>query len=218
MKTKEYISKILKIDILTPDVKRFIYEKPKNYEFIPGQAVDASINNEFKDEKRPFTFTSKNSDLVLEFTMKRYGGMTKRFHELNPGDEIIIGKPFGSISYKGEGTFIAGGAGVTPFIAILRSLEGNMGENKLIFSNKTRKDIIYENELVEKLGKNVKFLLTDEKIEGYTNRRIDDSFLKEEIKQFNQYFYICGPPAFVLDIKNILIKLGADKKNIVVEE
>jgi hypothetical protein len=89
MKVKEYKLKILKIDFVTHNVKRFIFEKPKNYKFIPGQAVDASINNELKGEKRPFTFTSKNDDLVLEFTMKRYDGMTKKFHELNPGDEIL---------------------------------------------------------------------------------------------------------------------------------
>lgn len=218
MKTKEYTLKILKIDFITYDVKRFIFEKPKNYKFIPGQAVDTSINNESKEEKRPFTFTSKNTDLVLELTIKRYDGMTKKFHELNPGEEIIIGEPFGTINYKGEGTFIAGGAGITPFIAIFRSLEGNIGENKLIFSNKTRRDIICEKELYEMFGENVKFLITDEKAEGYINERIDNNFIKKEINQFNKYFYICGPPAFVSDIKNTLIKLGADKNKIVVEE
>jgi ferredoxin-NADP reductase len=41
---------------------------------------------------------------------------------------------FGAIEYKGEGVFIAGGAGVTPFIAILRQLqaENKIANNKLI--------------------------------------------------------------------------------------
>jgi hypothetical protein len=219
MKEKEYKLKILKIDFVTPEVKRFVFEKPKNYKFIPGQAVDTSINNnEFRKEKRPFTFTSKNTDLVLEFIMKRYDGMTKNFHELNPGDEIIIGEPFGTINYKGEGTFIAGGAGITPFIAILRSLGKNIGNNRLIFSNKTRKDIICENELLDIFGDNVKFLITDEEVDGYVNGRIYENFLKKEIPQFDQYFYICGPPAFVTDVKNNLIKLGAKEGKIITEK
>ena len=209
MKVKEYKLKILKIDFVTHNVKRFIFEKPKNYKFIPGQAVDASINNELKGEKRPFTFTSKNDDLVLEFTMKRYDGMTKKFHELNPGDEILIGEPFGTINYKGEGTFIAGGAGITPFLAIFRNLGDKIEGNKLMFSNKTRKDIICENELSYMFGDNVKFLITDEEMEGYVNGRIYENFLKKEITQFDQYFYICGPPTFVSEIKDNLIKLGA---------
>jgi hypothetical protein len=218
MKMKEHILKILKIDFVTYNVKRFIFEKPKNYKFIPGQAVDISINNELKEEKRPFTFTSKNTDLVLELTIKKYDGMTKKFHELNPGDEIVIGEPFGTINYKGEGTFIAGGAGATPFIAIFRSLESNIGENRLIFSNKTKRDIIYEKELEDMFGENVKFLITNEKAEGYLNEKIDINFIKKEITQFNKYFYICGPPAFVLDIKNILIKLGAKEEKIIIEK
>jgi ferredoxin-NADP reductase len=218
MKMKEHTLKILKIDFVTYNVKRFIFEKPKNYKFVPGQAVDTSINNELRKEKRPFTFTSKNTDLVLELTIKKYDGITKKFHELNPGDEIVMGEPFGTINYKGEGTFIAGGAGVTPFIAIFRSLEGNIGENRLIFSNKTKRDIIYEKELEDMLGKNVKFLITDEKAEGYLNEKIDINFIKKEITQFNKYFYICGPPVFVLDIKNILIKLGAKEEKIIIEK
>jgi ferredoxin-NADP reductase len=218
MATKEYKLKILKVDFVTHDVKRFIFEKPKNYKFIPGQAVDVSINNELKGEKRPFTFTSKNTDLVLEFTMKGYDGMTKKFHALNPGDEIIIGEPFGTINYKGEGTFIAGGAGITPFLAIFRDMGEKIGGNKLIFSNKTREDIIGERELHYMLRDNVRFIVTDEKVEGYFNERIDEGFLRKEINQFNQYFYICGPPAFVAEIKNNLIKFGAKESKIITEK
>jgi ferredoxin-NADP reductase len=216
---KNYIVKILKKDFVTHDVKSFIFEKPKGYKFIPGQATDASINTkEFKEKKNPFTFASKNSDLVLEFIMKRYDGITSNFHELNPGEEIIISEPFGSINYKGEGVFIAGGSGITPFLAIFRSLNNGVGKSKLIFSNKTRKDIISELELAEMFGENVKFLVTDENADGYLNEKIDRNFLKREIKNFNQYFYICGPPAFVSDIKGDLIKLGAKEEKIIVEK
>ena len=217
---KEFIVKILKIGTVTHNVKNFIIEKPEGYKFIPGQATDVSINApELKNEKRPFTFTSKNSDLVLEFTIKRYDGVTKKFHELNPGDEIILREPFGTISYEDEGTFIAGGAGITPFLSIFRDIgEEVAGKSKLIFSNKTHKDIICERELKEMFKENVVFLLTDENKKGYIHKRINKNFLNKEIIDFNQYFYICGPPKFVKDIKRNLIKLGADKDKIIVEK
>jgi ferredoxin-NADP reductase len=215
---EEHILKILKIDFVTYNVKRFVVEKPENYKFIPGQATDVSINNELKEEKRSFTFTSKNTDLVLEFTIKRYDGITKKVHELKAGDEIIIREPFGTINYKGEGTFIAGGAGITPFLAIFRSLGENIGKNKLIFSNKTRRDIICERELAEMFGENVKFLVTDEKAKGYIHKRINRNFLKKEIIDFNQDFYICGPPDFVSGIKKILIKFGVKEERIITEK
>src|SRR3989338_8527015 len=147
--------KILMTEFVTHDVKRFILEKPQGYKYLPGQAVDLSINNpKLKGEKRPFTFTSMNSDLVLEFTIKRYAdnkGVTEELHKLKAGNELIIEEPFGTINFQGKGVFIAGGAGITPFIAILRDLKenGQVAGNSLIFSNKTQKDIILEKEFTE---------------------------------------------------------------------
>jgi ferredoxin-NADP reductase len=212
------IVKIMKINFIIHNVKSFIIQKPKNYNFIPGQATEVSINNELKKEKRPFTLTSTNEDLVLEFTIKRYDGITSKIHELKSGDELIIREPFGSIHYEDKGVFIAGGAGITPFLSIFRSLKKEIEGNKLIFSNKKNEDLICERELQARFGENVKFLLTDEKREGYSNERIDEGFLKREIKNFNQYFYICGPPAFVQDIKKDLIKLGVKEDKIIFEK
>jgi ferredoxin-NADP reductase len=60
---------------------------------------------------------------------------------LHAGDELILHDIWGAIHYKGEGTFIAGGAGVTPFIAIFRQLQkdGKIGNNKLIFPTELQK-------------------------------------------------------------------------------
>jgi ferredoxin-NADP reductase len=51
---------------------------------------------------------------------------------------------FGAIAYKGQGVFIAGGAGVTPLICIFRNLQlkNEIRGNMLIFANKTKEDII----------------------------------------------------------------------------
>ena len=59
---EEHIVKIITTEQLTHDVKRFQVEKPKGYTFIPGQATDVSVNTpDFKNKKRPFTFTGLNS-------------------------------------------------------------------------------------------------------------------------------------------------------------
>ena len=130
--------KILKTEFVTHNVKRFTLSKPKNYVFEAGQATDIVINlPEWKEERRPFTFTGLNEWDRLEFTIKIYGdhkGVTNKLGELKPGDELIVHDIWGAIHYKGEGTFIAGGAGVTPYIAIFRQLEkdGKVGNNQFI--------------------------------------------------------------------------------------
>lgn len=219
-----HLVKILSIEPVTHNVKRFTVERPSGYTFIPGQATEESINTPaLKDEKRPFTFTGLNESVNLEFTIKIYvdhNGVTKALGKLQPGDELIIRDVWGAISYKGPGVFLAGGAGVTPFIAILRQLykDNKIDGNKLIFSNKTSKDIILHDEFAKMLGSNFINILTEEKKAGYENRHIDAAFLKEKINDFKQHFYICGPPLFVKDISEALTGLGADPETVVFEK
>ena len=218
--------KILMKEFVTHDVFRFIVEKPKRYVFTPGQATEISINKPgWEDKKRPFTFTSLKDDLVLEFIIKIYPehkGVTEQIGRLKPNDELIIEEPWGNINYKEEGVFIAGGAGITPFIAILRNLkEKNMIENNaLIFSNKTSKDVILEKEFREMFKDNPKNLiltLTREKKDGYLNQRVDKNFLRKIIKYCPKNFYICGPKKFVEDVKNAAVNLNCKMQSIIIE-
>jgi ferredoxin-NADP reductase len=144
----EHIVKIISVHDVTHDVKAFKVTRPAGYSFEPGQATEVSINADaWREEKRPFTFTGLNDWDHLEFTIKIYSdheGVTNQLGKLQPGAELIIRDVWGAIHYQGEGYFIAGGAGITPFIAIMRQLraEGKVGNNELYFSNKTEQDII----------------------------------------------------------------------------
>ncbi len=221
---EEHVVKILETEYVTHNVKRFKISKPDPYKYKPGQATDVVINlPDWKEERRPFTFTSLNDWDHLEFTIKIYddhNGVTNKLGTLHAGDELILHDIWGAIHYKGEGIFIAGGAGVTPFIAIFRQLQkdGKLGNNKLIFSNRTVKDIILKGEFEKMLDKNFINTLTEEKSEKYDNRKIDESYLKEKIKNFSQYFYICGPDPMIESIKAILLDLGVDEDKIVIEQ
>lgn len=127
---------------------------------------------------------------------------------------------FGAIKYKGEGIFIAGGAGVTPFIAIIRELQSKnkIGDNKLIFANKTKSDIILHKEFEDLLGENFINILSNEKTEEYANGQITEDFIKANMNSISQYFYVCGPPTMIQAIKKQLINLNVDEKHIIKEE
>lgn len=219
-----YIVKILKIEEVTHNVRRFTVSKPDNYSFLPGQATEVSVNKEsLKNEKRPFTFTGLNEWPTLEFTTKIYTdhhGVTEALGKVKEGDELIIRDVWGAINYKGPGVFIAGGAGVTPFIAIFRQLhkDNKLEGNTLFFSNKTEKDIILKDEFSKMLGKNFYNTLTQEKSEKYDHRKIDKAFLRDHIKNFNQNFYVCGPDLFVKDITGFLQGLGVKADTIIFEK
>lgn len=217
-----HIVKIISIEPVTHNVKRFTLEKPKDYTFNPGQATEVSINTpELNEERRPFTFTCLPEDDHLEFTIKIYSdhnGVTNALGKLKAGDELIVRDVWGAIEYKGPGIFIAGGAGVTPFIAIFRRLhkDGKVDGNKLIFSNRTAKDIILKDEFDKILGENFINILTDEP--GGNEARINEEYLKKNIADFRQHFYICGPDPMIKDIAEALTKLGADIERVVFEK
>lgn len=219
--------RIIHIENLTHDVKKFILEKPDGYEFEPGQATEVAIDKEgWREEKRPFTFTSLNEDDFLQFVIKIYpehDGVTEQIGMLEVGDFLIVDEPWGTIQYKGEGVFLAGGAGVTPFIAIFRDLhkKGKIGKNKLIFSNKTDEDVILKDEFEEILGNQFINVITDEKPSGdhiFLDGFIDKEFLESQIDDFDQPFYVCGPGPFNEAIMEYLQELGAEPEALVFEE
>lgn len=219
------IVKVLSVDQLTHDVHSFRIEKPKDYSFIPGQATEVAINKPgWEKEKRPFTFASLNEEEHLEFIIKSYSdhkGVTNELLSIRPGDELIIDDVWGAIEYKGPGYFIAGGAGITPFIAIFRQLakDRSLSGNHLFFSNKTRKDIILENELSSILKDNVQFVVTDEPaINGSSKAFIDEAFLRKHIDDISKHFYICGPQPMTEAITDIVVKLGASPEAVVFEK
>lgn len=216
--------KIKQIQSLTHDVNQYTLEKPDGYQFESGQATEVAINHEqWKDEKRPFSFTSLPEDDHLEFVIKSYHdheGVTHQLDQLKVDDELLLEDAWGAITYKGKGVFIAGGAGVTPFIGIFKWLEaqGKVEGNSLIFANKTSKDIILEAYFRALLGDNFISILSDEEASGSENGRIDGDFLKKNIQDFSQHFYVCGPDKMVQDISEQLESLGADPDGITFEK
>ncbi|MBI1780273.1 MAG: flavodoxin reductase [Sphingobacteriales bacterium] len=220
----EHVVKIIEATYINHDVKRFLVEKPNGFTYIPGQATDVSINlPQWKNELRPFTFTSLVEWPMLEFTIKIYNdhdGVTKQLGKTNAGAELILHDVFGTIQYRGPGVFIAGGAGITPFIAILRTLHKmeNLSGNLLINSNKTVDDIILAQELQQMLGDNFINVLTREGVIGFMERRIDKNLLIDLIHDFSRYFYVCGTEKFVQDITGILLSLGVSAESLVVEK
>ena len=214
---------IQSIDNITHDVIKIVTGKPVGYTFEPGQATEISINIDgWEQQKKPFTFTSLPSDDHLEFTIKTYPdhkGFTNALLQLKQYDELILHEVFGAIAYKGEGVFIAGGAGITPFICIFRHLHANkkIKKNKLLFANKAKKDIILEKEFTDMLGDAFINILSDEDTEGYEHGMINENFLKANITDFTQQFYVCGPPPMMEAILKQLTSLGV-AENLITKE
>lgn len=221
----KYRSRIVHKEMLTHDVGLYLVEKPEGFRFQPGQAVELSIDRDgWRDEKRPFTFTGLPDNPRLEFLIKSYPkhqGVTQQLQtEIAVNDRVIFGDPWGAMEYVGPGVFLAGGAGITPLLAILRDLERKqkLQGNRLFFSNKTQQDVFLQGELSRMLGRSAVFTLTREEHHNYEHGRIDRKWLSRRIDDFQQPFYLCGPPQMVRDLKDTLLDLGASEESLVYEQ
>lgn len=220
----EHIIKIQDIGFITHNVLHIKTDRPANYSFSPGQATEVAINQEeWKNEKRPFTFTSLPEDGFLEFTIKVYpshDGVTDQLQTLEIGDTFIIGDSWGAISYKGPGVFLAGGAGVTPFISILKNLrqQGSLEGNKLLFGNKRERDIILQGQFEQWLGKDFINILSDEQSSKFDHGYMDTSFIKKHVENAEKYFYVCGPPPMMDSVLKSLKQLEVPNQKIVTED
>jgi len=218
-----HVVKIISVERITYDVVHIVAEKPATLTYKPGQAVDISINKPgWEQQLRPFTFTSLPEDDHIEFTIKTYPahkGVTEQLLSFGKGDELIVADVFGDITYKGEGIFIAGGAGVTPFIAILKFLErrNKIGDNKLMFANKTKADIILEEKFKSLLGDNFINILSEEERPGYEHGYISAELIKKYSNDNTPYFYLCGPDPMMQAVEKHLASLGVASDFIVKE-
>ncbi len=210
---------------VTHDTYRLVFDRPEGFEFEAGQCTHWAFDADgWRDEDRPFTMTSQPEETDrVEFVIKTYpdhdGGMTKHIPEMSPGDRVVGDAPGGAITDKGPGVFIAGGAGVTPYIPILRrrAQDGALEGCTLIYSNRTEGDIILREEWEGMDGLETVFTVTDQPDASVDTRVIDAEFLKDHLGDKNRRFYICGPKGMVNDVRDALKGAGVDGDNIVTE-
>ena len=168
-----------RIEPVTHDTYHLIFDRPDGFDYTPGQGVELHLLKEgWEDRGRPFTPVTLPDEPTLEFVIKSYPdhhGVTEQIGRMKPGDEVKITGPFGAISDKGPGVFIAGGAGITPMIAVLRKQlndHGTLEGSTLVFANKTESDIIWREKFEAMEGLKTAFVV-DESGASVPQRRLD---------------------------------------------
>lgn len=215
------------IENVTHDTYKLTCTKPDGFSFSPGQATTLTVLKDgWRDEERPFTFTSQPEDDTLEFVIKSYpshDGVTEQISQLVPGDTLEMGEAWGAIKDEGPGVFIAGGAGITPFIPILRHREktGTLEGCTLLLAAKTERDLILRDEWDGMNNLNTRYVLSDEVVDKHDHGRIDLDLLNTYVAgqgEGTHRFYICGPDPMIDSVRENLLSLGVAKTRIITED
>jgi ferredoxin-NADP reductase len=190
-----------------------------------GQHVDVRLTAEDGYQaERSYSIASAPDGTRIELTVEHLDdGEVSPYltDELRPGDRIELRGPVGGYfvwepSRGGPVLLVAGGSGVVPLMAMIRTraAAGSDAEMRLLFSSRTWDDVIYREEL-ERLaggGLAVVHTLTRSQPAGWTGnaRRVDREMLAEvgPSAAAGPTAYVCGPTPFVETVAEALVHLG----------
>lgn len=215
-------AKVISVTTVNHDVILLQITKPFKFDFNIGQAVDLSIDQPgYELAVAPFTIANVPTDEHLEFVIKispSTNALTQGIAKLQPNDIVQLSFAWDSYAYKGGGTFIAAGTGITPFLPIFKNMKENgvdlKQEHMLIYANKTKKDVLYYKKLKQLFSTKLSVILSRAKSKNLQFGKIDKDYLLNLVQSTEQQFYICGPKKFEQDIKTHLVTIGVKLGNI----
>ncbi len=205
-------------------------------QYFPGQFHFITLHREENQpvEEHPFTISSSPSQKdIISSTIKFSGDFTSTIHKTKPGHKVLIDGAYGRFSYtlfpdENKLVFIAGGIGITPFRSMLHHMRDTHAEKevRLIYSNRTQKDIVFLeelNELEKETFPNLKvtYFLSNpgENWKGQTGK-LNGERIKElcESDFHSLSFYICGPPGMTDKLASELQRSGIHYSQIHLEK
>jgi ferredoxin-NADP reductase len=201
---------------------------------LPGQHADVRLTAEdgYRAE-RSYSIASPPGAASLELTVDRLDdGEVSPFltGQLRTGDTIDLRGPIGRyfVWSASEGSrpllLVAGGAGVVPLMCMLRHrrLSGSTVPSALLYSSRTRRDVIYHGELTALAQSDSRFILrmtlTRDRAPGWPGRvgRIDLASIHEAIHDLGGVVdsFVCGPDGFVEAASALLLLAGQPRESI----
>ncbi len=187
-----------------------ILQKPKDFNFYPGQYVDV----ELKNDTRAFTISSSPTERFLMITTKKgVSNFKKALVKLKMGDDIKTSHPAGTFTLD-ESTpavFIAGGIGITPFRSMIKYVLDQKINTPitLIYSN-SDDNYLFKQELDEwqKVYPRLEIVYTNTTKSGHLTT------LNTKNLTSNTIYYLAGSHSMVNEFEKILLDLGIDQINI----
>lgn len=170
-----------------------------------------------KLEAHPFSFSRAPDGEQLRFSVKRSGDFTARLHAgLKPGTPVVVDGPYGVFTaarlLSGRALLVAGGIGITPLRAMLEKFAASGTDAVLVFSNRTRKDMVFAGELSElekKGGLRTVHVLSEDKDWPGEKGRVDAAMLRRLVPDLGERdAFLCGPPPMMAALDAGLRGLG----------
>ena len=214
-------SKLLLVSktMLAPNIYDFAFQSNQKLTFLPGQFMDwtlPGVSYNSRGNRRTFTIASSPSQKELHIGVRFYepsSAFKQKLFALKKGDAIYAGRVAGDFLLPRDNhkklVFVAGGIGITPFIAMLQHLINTKQKRDIVlfyFVNNAN-DIVYK----DILEKSRKYGLELVPMIG-PKARLDKKILQKHAPDYtDREFYLSGPPAMVRSYKSSLKNMNVKK-------
>ncbi len=163
------------------------------------------------------------------------GLMSSYIFNLKPGDECVISGPFGEFFARetdNEMCFIGGGAGMAPMRSHIFDQFKRLKTNRQVtywYGARSRRESFYEedfNKIAEEypnFGWNLALSepLPEDNWDGYVgfiHQVVYENYLKDHPAPEDIEYYMCGPPMMNQAVINMLLDLGIEPENIMLDD
>ena len=200
--------------------------------FAAGQAVMVGLHG--SPLQKPYSVASapweveQTGVLQLLAQVEETGSPDPHLELASPGTMIDVDGPMGTFALHSESDqapllFVAGGTGIAPLRSMLmdRLSRSRVPSVAVVYSARSADEFAYRSELeaMASAGRiGVTFTVT--RPEGNWNGRrgrIDEALLTEALPGANPICLICGPPALVSSVSELLVKLGVSRERVLTE-
>ncbi|HAT2048481.1 TPA: 2Fe-2S iron-sulfur cluster binding domain-containing protein [Legionella pneumophila] len=204
------------------------------FTYYPGQFITLTAVINDKTIRRSYTMASTPTQLhYCAITVKReeQGLFSRYLHdEIKEGDLLDVMGPNGKFTFTGEEAksivLICGGVGITPMMGIIRYLTdiGWHNEIYLLYCCRTTVDFIFREELehLQERYPNLHVYASMLRSEGTIWMGLQGMFTKNIISYLvpdiaSRRIHVCGPPAMMDAVLDILKELNVPNDLIVIE-
>ncbi|WP_424933785.1 NADH:ubiquinone reductase (Na(+)-transporting) subunit F [Amaricoccus macauensis] len=163
------------------------------------------------------------------------GKMSSFIFNLKPGDEVTISGPFGEFFARDtdkEMIFVGGGAGMAPMRShIFDQLKRIKTDRKISFwyGARSKREMFYVEDFDGLAAENPNFewhvalsdAMPEDNWTGYTgfiHNVLFEEYLKNHPAPEDCEYYMCGPPIMNQSVINMLLDLGVDREDIMLDD
>lgn len=163
------------------------------------------------------------------------GQMSSFIFNLKAGDEVVISGPFGEFFARNtdkEMVFVGGGAGMAPMRSHIFDQLKRLGSDRKItfwYGARSKREMFYVDDFDSLAQDNNNFewhvALSDAQPEdnwdgytGFIHNVLYDNYLKDHPAPEDCEYYMCGPPIMNSSVINMLLDLGVDREDIMLDD